>query len=74
MCWSAFREFDSEDRWGDDCPDIQPTRDIRAWVADKLKAVQGKAWHAGKPIPMTLPPNAPTFYVPTGLRRILDRD
>jgi len=55
-------------------PDIQPTRDIRARVADKLKPVQGKPCHAGKPIPMTLPPNAPEVDVPTGLRRILDRD
>jgi len=68
VSWTA--KFDA----GDDCPDIQPTRGIRAWVADKLKAVQDKAWHAGEPIPMTLPPNAPVFYVPTGLLCILDRD
>ena len=49
-------------------------RDIRSWLADKLRAMQEKARQDGEAIPMALPPTMPMFYVPTGLRRILDRD
>jgi len=66
---------DEKDRKGSELPirdDL--AQDIRAWLADKLKAMQDKARQAGEPIPMALPSNTALFYVPTGLRRILDRD
>ena len=50
-------------------------QDLRTWLADKLKGMQDSArLKIGEPIPMRLPADTPLFYVPTGLRRILDRD
>jgi len=49
--------------------------DLRAFLGDRLKAVQDAARRRiGEPIPMRLPPAEPLFDVPTGLIRILDRD
>jgi integrase len=47
---------------------------LRAWLADKLVAMQADAKEKGTPIPAKLPADAPLFDIPAGLVRILDRD
>ena len=48
--------------------------DLRAWLADKLAALQAEALGRGEPIPARLPGDTSVFDVPTGLDRIFDRD
>jgi len=49
--------------------------DLRAWLADRLAAMQDAArLRVGEPLPMRLPPGAPLFDVPEALVKILDRD
>ena len=48
--------------------------DLRAWLADKLAALQAEALRRGEPIPARLPSTTPVFYVPTGLDKIFNRD
>ncbi len=50
------------------------TEDLRAWLADRLAALQTYARRRGEPIPARLPADAPVFDVPAGLVRIFDRD
>ena len=48
--------------------------DLRAWLADKLAALQAEAHRRGEPIPSRLPGDVPVFTIPDGLVRIFDRD
>ncbi len=51
------------------------TADLRAWLADKLAALQDAARRKiGQAVPMRLPSDTPLFDIPDGLGRILDRD
>ena len=67
---------DEKNRQGSELPmrdDL--AQDIRAWLGDKLKAMQDAArLKIGEPIPMKLPGDLPLFTVPDGLLRIFDRD
>jgi integrase len=48
--------------------------DLRAWLADRLAALQAEALRRGEPIPARLPSTTPVFNVPTGLDKIFNRD
>jgi integrase len=48
--------------------------DLRAWLADRLAALQADARSRGGPVPSRLPGETPVFDVPAGLIRIFDRD
>ena len=48
--------------------------DLRAWLDDKLAALQAEAHRRGEPIPSRLPGDSPVFAIPDGLVRIFDRD
>jgi integrase len=48
--------------------------DLRAWLADKLVALQTNAFRRGEPIPARLPSTTPVFDVPTALVKIFNRD
>lgn len=48
--------------------------DLKAWLADKLAALQLVARSHGDSIPVGLPADALIFDVPAGLLRIFDRD
>jgi hypothetical protein len=48
--------------------------DLRAWLTDKLAALQAEAHRRGEPIPSRLPGGIPVFAIPDGLVRIFDRD
>jgi integrase len=48
--------------------------DLRAWLADRLAALQAEALRRREPIPCRLPGDMAVFDVPTGLIRIFDRD
>ena len=48
--------------------------DLRAWLAEKLAAIQQEARRAGQPIPACLPERTPLFTVPRQLVKVLDRD
>ncbi len=48
--------------------------DLRAWIADKLAALQAEARQTGEPIPSRLPAEAKQFAVPKELVKILNRD
>jgi hypothetical protein len=45
--------------------------DLRAWLDDKLAALQAEALRRGEPIPSRLPGDIPVFAIPDGLVRIL---
>ncbi len=53
-------------------PDL--ANDLRAWLADKLAALQTEALRRAEPIPSRLPGDHRGFEVPSGLVRIFDRD
>jgi integrase len=66
---------DEKNREGNDIPlrdDL--AADLRAWLAEKLRRLQGEAHRAGAPIPARLPADTPLFDVPSRLVKILDRD
>jgi integrase len=48
--------------------------DLRAWLDDKLAALQAEAHRRGDPIPSRLPGDMPVFAIPDGLVRIFSRD
>ena len=48
--------------------------DLRSWLADRLAGLQSAARATGEQVPTRLPGDTRLFTVPTGLRRILDRD
>jgi len=48
--------------------------DLRAWLADKLVALQTNALRQGEPIPARLPSTTLVFDVPTALDKIFNRD
>jgi integrase len=48
--------------------------DLRAWLADKLAALQAGAVGRGEPIPARLPSTTRVFYVASGLDKIFNRD
>jgi integrase len=48
--------------------------DLREWLADKLRSLQGEARAKGAPIPARLPADMPLFNVPAGFLRIFNRD
>jgi len=48
--------------------------DLRAWLADKLVALQAKALRQGEPILARLPSTTRVFNVPTALDKIFNRD
>src|SRR5262249_51783805 len=48
--------------------------DLKRWLADRLERSQSEARQLGRPIPARLPSDSLVFTVPTGLRRIMDRD
>jgi integrase len=48
--------------------------DLRAWLADRLAALQAEALRSGGPIPARLPSTTPVFNVPTGLDKFFNRD
>ena len=53
-------------------PDL--ANDLRAWLADKLAALQTEALRRAEPILSRLPGDHLVFEVPSGLVRIFDRD
>jgi hypothetical protein len=66
---------DEKNREGNDKPlrdDL--AADLRDWIADKLRRLQGKARQDGLPIPARLPPETRLFDVPSRLVEILNRD
>jgi integrase len=48
--------------------------DLRAWIDEKLTAIQADALRRGEPIPAELPAAALLFELPGGLLRIFGRD
>ena len=48
--------------------------DLRAWLADKLAALQAEALRQGEPIPARLPSDTLVFVVPTALDKIFNGD
>ncbi len=47
---------------------------IRQWLQNRVQEAQRQAEKSGTVVPAALPPDAPLFYVPTGLSRIFNRD
>jgi integrase len=76
MAHAALAAVDEKAGRGADIPlrgDL--VKDLRAWLADRLTAVQeASRLRIGEAVPMRLPPDAPLFDVPEALVRILDRD
>ena len=74
----AYVELDAEDEKNREGNSViiraDLADDLRAWLADKLAALQADAFRRGEPIPSSLPGDSPVFNVPTGLIRIFDRD
>jgi integrase len=73
--YASLDAADEKNREGNDIPlrDDSAT-DLRGWLADKLRRLQGEAGELGGPVPVRLPPDAPVFEVPERLVKILDRD
>jgi integrase len=74
--YAVLNAADEKNRHGSDIPlRADLAADLRAFLGDRLKALQDAArLRIGEPVPMRLPPSAPVFNVPAGLVRILDRD
>jgi len=77
-CYATLHAADAKSGTGADVPlrdDL--AGDLRAWLADKLRAAQDAARlriDEPMPMPMKLPHDAKLFDVPAGLIRIFDRD
>ncbi len=73
---AVLNAADEKNRQGNTIPlRADLSADIRAWLADKLAALQEAARrNIGQAVPMRLPPTTPLFDVPDGLVKILDRD
>jgi integrase len=48
--------------------------DLRAWLAERLAALQAEALRCGTPIPARLPGNAAVFNLPSAVDKIFNRD
>ena len=73
--FAVLAAADEKNREGNDIPlrhDL--AADLRDWLADKLRRLQGEARQAGAPIPARLPADTPVFDVPDKLCKILNRD
>lgn len=74
--YAALNAADEKNRKGSDIPlRADLAADLRAFLGDRLKALQDAArLRIGEPVPMRLSSAAPVFNVSAGLIRILDRD
>jgi integrase len=74
--FAVLNAADEKNRQGNTIPlRADLAADLRAWLADRLTALQDAARkRIGQAVPMRLPPETPLFNVPAGLVRILDRD
>jgi integrase len=74
--YAVLNAADEKNRRGSDIPlRADLAADLRAFLADRLRALQDAArLRIGEPVPLRLPAAAPVLNVPAGLVRILDRD
>jgi len=73
--WILLKARDEKSRRGAEIPVREDlAKELREWIADRLKRRQADAARRGDAIPASLPPSEPLLNVPSGLIRIFDRD